>query len=324
MTKKKQTTEVLEKLLNLVPILSANPGITLEELREISGFDTVRALRDSLHRMTLVGIPPFSPSDLLEIFIDDDNRVEIVFPLGLDKPLALTPSEWSAVQQVITEQLEFQSLGRTARSQLRDILSQISGVPVSYEATSPFRNKHDLVEEALAEGVQLEFRYSTLSSKEPEIRRVDPWAVFQHRKAEYVIGYCHLRRAPRFFHLERMENIEILDISQDSKPPEDLAGLIKESPIFREEARGFTAELAFSPALRPALEQYFRVTDVRALETDDETRKDWYRASCKINESIWFRATLRSLGPGVAILGPEHLREDHREELESIPVPELY
>ena len=320
--KKRQTTEVLERMLGLIPILSANPGITLDELTSISGAKNKREMRENLHKLMLLGTPPFSPADFIEVFIDENDRVELEFPQGMDRPLALTPGEWSAVQTVIVEELKFQRIGQRGLSYLREILDGMSRAQVSYDFASPFRNKRLVVEEALQDRLQIEFLYKTLSSKEPEVRRVEPWAIFQHRKVTYLIAYCHLRRDARFFHLERMENIEILDVPQESTPSDDLEQMIRESPIFRDDPEGFTAEIAFNPHLRGALESYFKIKDARPLKSKDPGREGWFRAVCKVNEMVWFRATLRSLGPGVMILTPKHLRESYLEELEQVPVPD--
>ena len=322
--KRKQTTESLGRLLNLVPLLSANPGIHLEELRRISGMATIKELRENLEKLLMFGRPPFSPLDFIEIYIDDEDHVDLKFPQGLDRPLALTPAEWAAVQKVIARELEFQRAGQRASSHLRNILNRLSEVPVSYEEAGPFQNKRDLVEEALQDRQQIEFLYRTLSSREAEIRRVDPWALFQHRRVTYLIGHCHLRRDARYFHLERMENIEILDVEQTSEQPKDLAEFMRQSPIFLDNPPGFTASLAFAPQLRGALELYFKIFNVSPAPDSTGTPEGWFRADCKVTESIWFRATLRSLGPDVMILEPQHLRSSYLEELEEIAAPDSF
>lgn len=326
----------LKQLLDLIPLLHANQGISVTELKALTGFRRRADLIAGLNKLMMMGVPPFSPADFIDVFLDGDDRVYLEFPQGLERPLALTPAEWAAVQTVLARQQGVLGAGQKARD-VSGLLGRFSAVPVVDEVTGPFQSKRTLVEEALSDLLQIEFQYRTLSSPEPEIRRVDPWVLFQHRGVTYLIAYCYLRAAPRHFHLERMEDLEILDAPQTTTPPADLPELMKNSPIFNPRPAGFTVRLAFSPDLRSALEQYFRLHTVgpfdpaaaggqsEGAKIDTATAdffQGWLVGECKVQESIWFRATLRSLGPGSLILSPVHLRNTYREELAKIEEPE--
>lgn len=313
----------LRKIFSLVPLIHRNQGISLERLRELSGYADRKILRAALDRLMMFGVPPFSPSDFITVYIDEEDRVYLDFPLGLERPLALTPGEWSAVQQVLTEELQFRRAGDPADDRLRDLLARIASIPVEMDPADIFRSKRALVEEAMADSLQLEFRYRTLSSREPEIRRLDPWALFQHNGANYLIGYCHTRTAPRFFHLERMDQIELLDAPQSQPPPENLQELMLRSPIFQNEPAGFSVELAFAPGMRAVLEREFKIFNIAPLGVSMENGEfdGWLRAACKVPESLWFRANLRGLGANVVILSPDHLRESFLQELDEFEMP---
>lgn len=339
--------EQLRRIFSLAPILHARPGITLKELREASGFPTRKDLRKALERLMMFGVPPYSPSDFLTVTIDDRERVFLDFPQGLERPLALTAAEWSAVQRRIQAELEFRRAGDPAAEELREILGRIASFPVEFEAGDTTRSKRELVQEALEDEIQIEFLYRTLASKEPELRRIDPWAMFQQGGVSYVIGYCHLRRAPRFFHLERLESLELLDLPREESPPENLTDFMRQSPIFRnvgegDAPAGFTAEIAFRPDLRAALEISVGASNVRPLETtpgeadrlhardaerlsgEDAARPDrrgWLRAECRVSDSLWFRSAIRGFGEFVQILKPDFLRADFLDDLRSIPAP---
>ena len=325
-------TDKLKRLLDLIPLLHANQGITLTELKSLAGFRRRADLIEGLEKLMMMGVPPFSPADFIDVFWDDEDRVYLEFPQGLERPLALTPGEWAAVQKALAREREVVGAGRKAR-EVSGLMGRFSAVPVVDEDTGPFQSKRALVEEALNDRLQIEFHYRTLSSPEPEIRRVDPWLLFQHRGVTYLIAHCYLREAPRHFHLERMENLEILDVAQTTGAPADLPELMKDSPIFRDRPIGFTVELAFRPELGAPLEQYFRMETLGPFIPDAthpheasaarEYFAGWLKGRCKVQESIWFRATLRSLGPGTLILSPAHLRETYRQDLERIPEPEV-
>ncbi len=338
----------LRRIFSLVPLIFNNQGIALKDLQKLSGCASMKQLRQDLDRLMMFGVPPFSPSDLITIYIDDDARVSLDFPQGLEQPLALTPAEWTVVQKIITRELESHTTTASGvdssgeEDALREILKRISIVPVELEASDAVRTKRTLVQEALGsqatlstdrsddedEACQLEFQYRTLSSREAELRRLDPWALVRHNGVSYLIGFCHTREAPRFFHLERMEQIELLDLPREHAPPSDLQDLLRKSPIFQERPDGFTVELAFAPDLRAALERTLRLSDVEALaSTSDATElrgipAHWMRGTCKVPESLWLRSILRGMGPSVVILSPEHLRDSIRGELDAFPIPE--
>ena len=318
---KKQTHEILFKLLNLVPVLHANPGIKVNELRKISGFENNKDLHDNLNRLLMFGTPPFSPDNFIEIYIDDEDRVFLNLPQGLERPLDLTSSEWISLHRVIEERLRFHASGEETNEHLSAVLARITQVPVIQD--TEFRNEGNrkILEEALEEKLQIEFQYRSLSSKEMEIRRVDPWALFHHRGVDYLIGYCYLRESVRYFHLERMKDIEILDMKQEAFPPENIHEILKKSPIFQDSPSGYTVEIAFKPELYPAMEWYFRIRETKKYTGENETMKEWLTAKCKVHEGIWFRHMVRSFGPDVVIVSPKYLRKAYREELDEISIP---
>ncbi len=326
----------LRRMFSLVPLIFSNQGLHVKDLQRLSAAESPRQLRQDLERLMLFGVPPFSPSDLITVYIDDDEHVFLDFPHGLEQPLALTPGEWTAVQQAITTELNFlteATAGDNREESLREILRRISAIPVELESADAVRSRRTLIQEALGSGTdgddepgQIEFRYRTLSSKEPELRRVDPWALVKHNGVSYLIGFCHTREAPRFYHLERTEQLELLDLARENDPPADLQSLLRESPIFRDEPAGFTVELAFAPGFRAALERTLRVGEIAPLSAEIQQRLDlpahWLVGRCIVPESLRLRAMLRGMGPDLVIVSPEHLRGAFQAELAEIPLPD--
>lgn len=321
MNPKTPTGRNLRKIFALVPLIHGRSGITIDELRRASGYESERELRRALDRLMMFGVPPFSPADFISIYIDDEQRVFLDFPQGLERPLALTGPEWTAVQALIQSELNFQTGEGSLASDLEEVLKKLSSIPVETETADFSRSKRALVQEALDDHLQIQFGYRTLSSKEAEQRRVDPWVLFQNRGVSYLLAYCHTRQAPRSFHLERMQDVELLEAEQESEPPADLKETLAHSPIFQQ-GIGFSVSLAFAPELRALLESAFQIFDVEPAGLPEMERAHWMRGSCKVQESLWFREALRGMGPEVEILEPLHLRERYLEDLQAISVPE--
>ena len=314
--KKSGATDQLRRLIQIIPILNANPGITLADLKKITDYPSENLLRRDIEKMILYGVPPFSPADFIDIWIEDD-RIYLQFAAGMDRPLELSPPEWAVVQKIIAEELEIQTDGGDSRENLVSVQKKMSDFPVSFESSLSSKNRRLVIEEAISENLQLEFRYKTISSKEPEIRRVDPWALISQRGITYLIAHCFLRNSPRIFHLERMENIEIVDIERTHEPPQDLNSMISDSLIFKAPS-GFKVKIAFEPVLENAVEYNFFPVSVAEYDGTDHRFKNWLTADCPVNESIWFRSMVRSFGRSMVILSPEHMRKSFLEEMNEI------
>ena len=338
------TPQNLGRIFSLVPLIYNKQGIELHKLQELAGFSGTEELLRSLERLMMFGAPPFSPSDFISVHVDDRERVWLDFPLGLERPLALSSAEWAAIQKLIRKELEFLTQEDPISESLRELLARIGDVPIAFETDEQFLSQRNIIREALADKLQLEFLYRTLSSKEAELRRVDPWLLFKSNGISYLIAYCHTRAAARCFLLERMQALEILEWKQEKQLPEDINIYLENSPLFPKEPKGFSIKIAFAPELLAHLrllfhlqniEPFFDLKKAKGKKTskskDFSSRakaktleKQYLTASCKIQDSIWLRSVLRSLGTEIILIEPAHLRESYLKELETLPIPETF
>ncbi len=314
------TKEELQKIFGLVPIICEQQGITLAELQKKTAFGKEAELLAALDRLIMFGVPPFSPADFISVHVDSEQRVYLDFPLGLEKPLALTAEEWTAVQKLVREELDYIPLGKESIEALRGLLGQISTVPALFEDNERYSYQRSIIQEALEDKLQLEFSYQSLSSREAEIRRVEPWLLFNHKARSYLIAYCYTRAQPRCFLLERMQLPEILDLKQKHPPPADITAYLKQSPFFQAPEAGISVRIAFSPTLLSYLKRNLYIKETKDYSGAQALASNWLEASAKVKDSIWLRSFLRGLGPEVVLLEPAHLRESFRKELEAIAI----
>ncbi|MBX7056833.1 MAG: WYL domain-containing protein [Leptospirales bacterium] len=332
----------LRRLLRLPAFICARQGMTLAELAAQADYPNEATLKRDLDQLMMFGAPPFSPADFVTVSIEDD-RVFLDFPMGLDRPLSLTAHEWAAVQRRLGRELEFRTAGDPVSDHLRRLLGQIDRIPVSIEPADAYAGKRALIQEALDDGLQLEFLYRTLSSREAELRRIDPWALLRRGAADYLIGWCHARKEARSFHLDRIDDPGILEAPLVSRAPDDLMRIVQQSPIFQP-AGSIRVRIAFRDVLRQALEMQTPLSDVRPIDADEfhlltsntgnttpslpeNSASDqaplstWLSAETTCAEAIWFRTMLRGFGPGIAILSPKSLRATFLAELQTMPTP---
>ncbi|HEY0880318.1 MAG TPA: WYL domain-containing protein, partial [Archangium sp.] len=87
--------ERLRRLLFLVPFVSKNPGLPVDEVAKVVGI-TKDELLEELDLLTLVGRPPFSPDDFVDVYVEDD-KVYVDLDQRLSAPPRLTAAEGVAL-----------------------------------------------------------------------------------------------------------------------------------------------------------------------------------------------------------------------------------
>ena len=80
--------ERLKRLLALLPWLAAHPGSTIAEISERFGL-SAQQLEDDLAVVWMVGIPPYTPDQLIDVEFDGD-RVSVNLGSYFQRPLRLT------------------------------------------------------------------------------------------------------------------------------------------------------------------------------------------------------------------------------------------
>ena len=98
---------------------------------------------------------------------------------------------------------------------------------------------------AAREQRRIEMQYQSMTGDKVTERQVDPYALVHRSGWWYLVGYCHLRDAPRTFRVDRIQNLELL--SQTFQTPDDfevhayLEGEFADQPLVHAKLR-FTAE----------------------------------------------------------------------------------
>ena len=86
----------IQRILALVPWIVAHPGTTKAEIAQRFGI-TVDQLDEDLASCLMIGVPPYSPGDYLDVEEDDDGGVTIRLADYFRRPLQLTPAEGLAL-----------------------------------------------------------------------------------------------------------------------------------------------------------------------------------------------------------------------------------
>lgn len=207
--------ERLRRALFLIPWAVRNRGCTVEELARAARIPPDEVLSE-IEFLRMVGRPPFSPADLIDIDVVD-GRVEICLPQGLLRPPALTPLEAAALDAAASA---FESEGgerlAAARQKLRDAIppeararfDDVAGrVKVAAMGLDPAVAR--IVDQAIAQRKELHFTYWTAARGEASRRTVRPLERVLHQGYWYLHAFCCANRERRLFRLDRAVDIEL-------------------------------------------------------------------------------------------------------------------
>jgi len=168
-----------------------------------------------------------------------------------------------------------------------------------------------LLEEAIADDRRLRIRYQALGDTKAGAREVDPYALFLRGGAWYLLGHCHLRKAPRVFRVSRMSEARYASKGHGpdfTLPPDfELERYLNRHPFEMGSRSAGRVTLRFEPQEAWRVGQGLgRRGKVRRL-ADGAVRLELPEVQA---ESIvpW----VLGLGPGVRIVSPAGLREEVR------------
>ena len=204
--------ERLRRLLLVVPYVSRNPGVSVDELARALGATREQLLKE-LDLLAMVGRPPFQPDDYIDIYVED-GRVYVDLDQRLAKPPRLTaseavalaaaaemlrPNEGDALHSALRK-LE-KVLPEPSRGRYREMARQIDADP---------RGPEELValSRAISQRLEVEFEYFTPDRNSTE-RRVARPLELRHRGQWYLKAHDVKRGEERVFRLDRFRDLSV-------------------------------------------------------------------------------------------------------------------
>jgi predicted DNA-binding transcriptional regulator YafY len=152
---------------------------------------------------------------------------------------------------------------------------------------------------------QVSIIYQGAANAEATKRRIDPYALVFRAGLWYLVGYCHLRSAPRTFRVDRIQKLTVLDQAFQSPDNFDihtyLENEFKDQPVIR-------ARLQFAPKAAHI------VTSNRLIwETVQENPDGSLITTLTAPDLPWLASMALSFAAWVTVLEPPELREMVRE-----------
>jgi len=202
-------------MLVIVPYLVQHPGSEVSEVARL--FDVpVDQLRRDLDLLFMSGLPPYGPGDLIEVDVDEDDRIWISMAAHFARPLRLSRSEALALYLRGTELLGTAglpdapalasaldklrtSLGPETLGDAEGIETADPGAPI--EALEPIRG-------SARDRRRVRVDYFAHSSGEWSSRVIDPEEVFVALGHWYVAAWDVTIDAERLFRVDRIRRVE--------------------------------------------------------------------------------------------------------------------
>jgi predicted DNA-binding transcriptional regulator YafY len=236
-----------KRLLSLLPHLSGGDRIALADLAKAVGC-TPEEVAVDLTTLTLCGIPPFTPFDMVDLDIDGDYVTVYMDPPGLDQPLRLTVPEARALVAAL------EVAGYAADSELRGKLRAVSAAAVSEAelertvrtgaAPGGAAEVYATLAEASEDHEKLKISYYTGSTGRISERVVHPWALVQRLGVWYLVALCEEAGQERVFRMDRIRAVE--HTGQLFDPPAEV-----HTDVTPDAAELDVAEIRFSADVRP-------------------------------------------------------------------------
>jgi proteasome accessory factor B len=207
--------ERLRRLLLIVPAARRKPGIRVEELARELGLDASELLAD-IDLLALVGRPPFSPDDMIDISVDERSRVFVTLDGSFSRPPQLTALEAlalaaaaeavAAADPAVTSALQklTAALPAQARALYAGLAQRVAMATPAPRGTSALIAQLRSAAERRREVV---LDYDKEGRGAHEERTLQPWAVIDHGGRWYVYGHDTARGAQRTFRVDRLRAV---------------------------------------------------------------------------------------------------------------------
>lgn len=207
--------------LTLVPYLAKRGQVSVTEAAKDFGV-SANEMRAMAEKLTVIGLPgdggfwQLDP-DLFNInwdLLDSDDVIELTNTVSLERAPKLSAREAAALLSGLQLTRAIPGVDAVLVDGLTAKLSAGSSQSTVDVIVAPAAANHvrTVVAEAVKAGRAVSFAYRAPDAA-PTTRTVDPVKVHITSGEWYLQGWCHLRRAMRTFHLDRVSDIVLSDFA---------------------------------------------------------------------------------------------------------------
>jgi proteasome accessory factor C len=296
MSPRQAAEEELTRVLALVPWIIAHPGSTKQEIAQRFGIG-VDQLEKDLWLLLMVGVPPYSPGDYIDVDPDAET-VEIRLADYFTRPLRLSPTEGLALLAAGRALLAVPGSDPTGplATAIDRLAGALEGVDLVVDVGEPaFLGE---VRAAAIGGHRIEIDYWSAGRDQVSTRRIDPGPPFFAVGQWYTDAFCHQALDNRMFRLDRIRAV---------RPTDETF-----TPVFD--------DADAPPAIFTATDDDTRVTvelppgadwvaESVPVESVTELADGGQRVVLIVGATAWLERLLLQVGPDARITDPPALRD---------------
>jgi proteasome accessory factor C len=247
-----------ERLLDLVPYITAHQGISLKELA-VAFNVTTKTMNDDLTTLWMCGLPGYTALELMDLSFDS-GYVTIRNAPTLKAPRNLGKEEVVALLMglsLLKDSVEDNVVLINSIDSLAARLSEKVEIPTKFEVTNPVSSLiRGQIIASIAKHQSLSIAYHSLYSDELSTREVRPLEIRIDGGVEYLFAYCCKATAFRVFRIDRIQNLEVLEKIADQRVDAQDS-----------QSAGFDSSITFHSKLRLMKERF----DLREAQINQKT-----------------------------------------------------
>jgi proteasome accessory factor C len=287
------------RLLDLVPYLNSNQGISIQDLARDFGVSTAQ-INSDLTTLWMCGLPGYTPLELMDLEFES-GYVTIRNALTLSKPRNISFDEGLALMlglELLQQQIPLDRKDLQAEIDLlKERFSNQIGVP---RAVTVSHSINPSIIAPLLQAINVsqdvEITYHSLYSDEISVRKISPLAIFEEIGNSYLRAYCTSAKASRVFRLDRIVSLsesDSVEVSQD---------LVK--------ADGFESEkIAYSIKIKRLTRDVIERFNLGQISQDNSKTKE-ITVELSSFSGEWIKRAVLATGSDIELLSPPELRKE--------------
>jgi len=258
--------ERMARLLGVVPWVVKQGGAHLDDIAARFDYPRDQLLEDLTQRLFFVGVHPFTPDTLIDVFIDDE-MVDIQYADWFSQPMRLTGEEATRLLAAGRTVLDL-SEGRVRErpgdeAEAAPLVRALAKLSLSLGSKGADAAGHvdvclghapaatlEELRRAIGEQRRIEIEYYSVGRDAMTNRAVDPARLLSHDGVWYLFGWCYRAGAERVFRVERIRTLTVTDTPAEVRLPAGAESVLDMESIDR------TATIRLAPEAGWAADYY--------------------------------------------------------------------
>lgn len=222
------------RLIDLVPYLVSNPGVSVKETATKFGVSVAELLKD-LDLLFVCGLPGYTPLELIDLSVED-GVISIRDPQNLEAPRRFSEGE-ALVMRVALSALEdlLPATKKESVRKLREKLSKLYSAEIPEDALfyqgDPSKEKMRKIEASIKTGKKLKITYLNPLRGERTNRAISVIRVKAEPKRTLIDAWCDASNGVRTFNLGQIEELEVtkdpIEVQENLKSDELLVAKLR-------------------------------------------------------------------------------------------------